>query len=49
MNQIQKMYMYDIIFRYIKASEEVENGIYDPIELCIEEIQRKYTINEKTH
>ena len=44
---VQKVYFYSMISTYLKASEEVENGIYDPIEDALQEIQKKYLIIEK--
>ena len=44
---VQKVHFYSMISTYLKASEEVENGIYDPIEDALQEIQQKYLIIQK--
>ena len=44
---VQKLHFYSMISTYLKASEEVENGIYDPIEDALQEIQQKYLIIQK--
>lgn len=44
---VQKIHFYSMISTYLKASEEVENGIYDPIEDALQEIQQKYLIIQK--
>lgn len=44
---VQKVHFYSMISTYLKASEEVENGIYDPIEDALQEIQKKYLIIQK--
>lgn len=45
---VQKIHFYSMLSTYLKASEEVENGIYDPIEDALQEIQQKYLIIQKT-
>ena len=44
---VQKVHFYSMISTYLKASDEVENGIYDPIEDALQEIQQKYLIIQK--
>lgn len=44
---VQKVHFYSMISIYLKASEEVKNGIYDPIEDALQEIQQKYLIVQK--
>ena len=44
---VQKVHFYSMISTYLKASEEVENDIYDPIKDALQEIQQKYLIIQK--
>lgn len=44
---VQKAHVNSIVSTYIKAIEEVPNGIYDPIEEALQEIQQKYLIIQK--
>ena len=45
--EIQKANLYAIMSIYLNGSEEVKNGIYDPIQEALTEIQSKYIIIQK--
>ena len=45
--EIQKANLYAIMSIYLNGSEEVKNGIYDPVKEALTEIQSKYIIIQK--
>ena len=46
-NKMQENNLYSILKIYLNAYEEVDNGIYDPIEYALQEIFKKYIIIER--